>query len=69
MSAMIQLLSNALSASIASKLIPSISGATPTVSKRCPGSSSIAIVVLTIILDRISQSISPQSTDRTGDKP
>ena len=37
-SAMIQLLSNALSASSASKLMPSIRGATPAVSKRCPGS-------------------------------
>lgn len=31
--------------------------------------AAIAIVVLTIILDRISQSIGPQSTDRTGDTP
>src|SRR3954466_5791477 len=39
-SAMIWLLSKALSAIKAPNSIPSISGATPTVSKRCPGSST-----------------------------
>src|SRR5207247_1935530 len=39
-SAMMALLSNALSAISASKASPSISGGTPTVSKRCPGSST-----------------------------
>src|SRR3954462_8164293 len=39
-SAMISLLSKALSAIKAPNSIPSISGATPTVSKRCPGSST-----------------------------
>src|SRR3954447_22913218 len=39
-SAMMLLLSNALSAISASKANPSMSGGTPTVSKRCPGSST-----------------------------
>ena len=39
-SAMMALLSNALSAISASKAKPSMSGGTPTVSKRCPGSST-----------------------------